>query len=254
MTYLIEDYYNALDKIARFDSAQDWDNVGLLVGSPNTRVKAAIVALDATRDVLAEAKLLHANLIITHHPVIFKPIKRIDGDSLLYALVSANMNVLSVHTNYDSAAEGVNDSLCGILGLTGVRVLQGPESAGIGRIGELCKPLLPEELAAFVKSHLKAGLIKYTRGSPVSVIAVCGGSGGGLWRDAREQGAQALITSEVKHDQFLDAAHNGFILIDAGHAATESVAIKPLAARISQLLPGSVVTVSKSQPDPVCYL
>lgn len=254
MTYLIEDYYNALDKIACFNAAEDWDNVGLLVGSPHTRVKTALVALDATKDVLAEAKLLHANLIITHHPVIFRPVDRIDGDSLLYALIAANVGVISAHTNYDMAVDGVNDTLCGHLELTGVRTLEGGELSGVGRLGELHKPLLPEELAAFVKERLGAGSVRYTRGGPVSMVAVCGGSGGGLWRDARAQGAQALITSEVKHSQFLDAAHAGFILIDAGHYATESIAVKPLAARILQLLPGASVTVAKAQSDPVCYL
>lgn len=252
--YTIEDYYNAIDEIAGFAEAEEWDNVGLLVGSRKTKVKAALVALDVTLDVLSEAKLLHANLIITHHPVIFPSLTRIDGDSLLYFLISENMSVISAHTNFDMAENGVNDVLCGHLGLNGVRPLQSVEFSGLARLGELEKPMSSSELAAFVKERLNCGGVKFTAGKPVSTVAVCGGSGASLWRDAQKQNAQALITSEVKHHQFLEARQAGFTLIDAGHYATEIVAIKPLAERISRMLPGSPVTASQSGADPADYL
>lgn len=252
--YTIEDYYKAIDKIAGFATAEDWDNVGLLVGSQKTKVKAALVALDITLDVLSEAKLLHANLIITHHPVIFPSLKRIDGDSLLYGLISSNISVISAHTNFDMAENGVNDALCERLGLTGIRPLESAELSGLGRLGELKKPISSGELAVLVKERLGCGGVKFTPGNTVSTVAVCGGSGAELWRGAQKQNAQALITSEAKHHQLLEARQAGFTLIDAGHFATEVVAVKPLAVQLSRMLPGASITASQAETDPADYL
>lgn len=254
MVYQIEDFYDAINEIADFSSAEDWDNVGLLVGSSKTSVKSALVALDVTSAVLAEAKLLHADLIITHHPVIFPHVSRIDFESPLYGLIAAKIAVISAHTNYDAASEGVNDELCAHLGLSNVRVLESAESPGVGRLGELEKPVGSDEFAAFVKEKLGGGAVKYTPGTPVSMVAVCGGAGSGLWRDARRQGAQALVTSEVKHHQFIEAAEARFTLIDAGHYATESVSVRPLAERLQRMLPGASIMVSTAMRDPACCL
>lgn len=254
MAYKIEDFYNAINEIAAFNSAESWDNVGLLVGSLKTKVKSALVALDVTSAVIAEAKLLNANLIITHHPVIFPHFSRIDCESPLYELISSKISVISAHTNYDAADGGVNDILCAHLGITNINVVESAEFPGLGRFGELEKPLSSRELAAFVKERLGACAVKYTHGAACSVVAVCGGSGGGLWRDAREQGAHALITSEVKHHQLLEAMEARFTLIDAGHHATEAISVRPLAEQLRRMLPEASVAISTAMCDPACYL
>lgn len=254
MAYKIEDFYKAINEIADFSLAESWDNVGLLVGSRKTSVKSALVALDVTSAVIAEAKLLHAELIITHHPVIFPHISKIGCESPLYELISSKIAVISAHTNYDAASGGVNDALCSCLGLLNVRELESAESPGRGRIGELENPLDSRGLAAFVKERLGSGAVKYTPGPQISSVAVCGGADAELWRDALNEGAQAMITSEVKHHQLIEAAEARFTLIDAGHHATEAVAIRPLAERLQRMLPGASVAVSEAMSDPARYL
>lgn len=252
--YKIEDFYNAINEAAEFSSAESWDNTGLLIGSKRTRVNAALLALDVTSAVLAEARLLNANLIITHHPVIFPPLKRIGGSSLIYELIGAGISVISAHTNLDIAAGGVNDALAGRLGLMNIRALESAESPGLGRIGNLQTPISADAFALFVKEQLQAGSVRYTPGGEISVVAVCGGSGAALWRAAYEQGAQALVSAEAKHNMLLEAHHAGFMLIDAGHYATESVVLQPFARKLAELLPGAVLTVSTVQSDPVKYI
>lgn len=252
--YNIGDFYEAVNQIAAFSAAESWDNPGLLIGSKKMRVRGALLALDVTDAVLAEARLLDANLIITHHPVIFPSIKNIDAESLIYRLIVERISVISAHTNLDTAAGGVNDALAETLGLQNIRPLESAENPGFGRIGELPQALSPDVFAAFVKERLHAGGVRYTAGREISAAAVCGGSGAALWRDALQQGAQALVTSEVKHHMLLESHRAGFTLIDAGHYATEAVAIEPFARQLSRLLPNAALTVSKAGADPARYL
>lgn len=253
-TIKIQDFYNAINEIAAFDSAESWDNVGLLVGSYSATVKSALVALDITPAVIAEAKLLHAELIISHHPVIFPHISKIGFDSPLYELIASKIAVICAHTNYDMASAGVNDALCSHLGLLNARVLESSESPGLGRLGELEKPMDSTRLASFVKEKLGVGAVKYTSGTQITTVAVCGGAGAKLWCDALNQGAQAMVTSEVKHDQLIAASEARFTLIDAGHHATEAIAVRPLTERIGRMLPGAFVMASDAMRDPACYL
>lgn len=254
MIYKNKDYYNAIDIFAPFSSAEGWDNVGLLVGSLNTEVAATLVALDLTSDVLDEAKTFGANLIITHHPVIFPSLRRIDDESLLYRAIREDISVISAHTNYDRAQNGINDALAVVLGLNGVRVLESTELPSLGRIGELAEPMSSRELSAFVKERLNVNCVKYTSDSLITTVAVAGGSCAELWKSAFESGAQALVTAEVKHHLFLAANEAGFTLIDAGHFSTEIVAVSSLAEQLSQALPDAKIIASKILRDPVNYI
>lgn len=253
MTYRIEDFYSSIDKFAPFTDSESWDNSGLLVGSPNTDVKSALVALDLTNDVLNEAKSLGANLIITHHPVIYPSLKRIDSESLLHRAIREDISVISAHTNYDRAQGGVNDALATLFELCNVRALESTELPYLARIGELVNPMTSCEFALFVKQKLNAKCVKYTLGTPITYVAVGCGSCAELWESAFKSGAQALVTAEVKHHFLLAAQASGFTLIDAGHFTTEIIAIAPLAERISQSLPNARIFVSKAQGDPACY-
>lgn len=253
MIYKIEDYYKAIDSFAPFSEAETWDNVGLLVGSPKTEVTAALVALDLTADTLNEAKELDASLIITHHPVIYPSIKQIGGESLLHRAIRENIAVISAHTNYDKAENGVNAALAAILELNDIRVLESGAFPRLGRIGKLANPMTPDEFAAFIKEILNVKCVKYTSGSLVTNAAVCGGSCAELWQDALRSGAQALVTAEVKHHLFLAAREADFTLIDAGHFSTEVIAVAPLAERVLQALPGAGIVLSKTQRDPANY-
>lgn len=247
---LVRDFYSAIDGFAPFSGCEGWDNSGLLVGSLNTRVKAAVVALDVTPGVIAQAELLGANLIIAHHPAIFSPLRRIEGNSLLHRVIAANLQIIAAHTNLDSAPGGVNDALASALGLLNVRAAEGASPA---RIGSLPAAIMPAELAALVRDKLSAGKVSFTGAGKITEIAVCGGAGGELWQAAREIGAQALVTGEAKHHCLVEAASCGFAIIEAGHFATERVIVEPLCARLRQLLPGVEIHAAR-EDDPAAYL
>lgn len=253
MNYNVGDFYRVIDDFAPFSIIEDRDNVGLLVGSAKTEVTAALAALDLTSDLLDEAKRIGANLIITHHPVIYPSLKRICGESLLYRAIREDIAVISAHTNYDKAKNGVNDALAAVLKLQNIRTLESAELKGIGRLGELAAPMTSTEYAAFVKKELCVNCVKHTQGTLITTVAVAGGSCAELWTDALAAGAQAFVTAEVKHHFLLAARESGFTLIDAGHFSTEVIAVAPLVKRISQALPGVRVILSETQTDPANY-
>lgn len=236
----VQNILNILQEIAPVELAQSWDNVGLLVGSPNGRVNSILLALDPTSPLIAEAERCNAELIITHHPAIFHPLKtlRLDRptERFLHAAVQAGIHVIGCHTNLDAASGGVNDVLVQLLNLQDAVPLV-PESGecdgvktGLGRIGmleepissasfldQLCEALSPPWL-------LEAGL----RPDMVSTVAVCGGSCSDISATALAEGADVFITSEIKHDVARWAEEAGLWLIDGGHFATEYPAMEGL--------------------------
>jgi dinuclear metal center YbgI/SA1388 family protein len=254
MTYTVGDFYDAIDSLAAFGTAERSDNVGLLVGSRHLPVTGALVALDATASALKEAQGLGASLIITHHPVVFSGIKRLEAESILYRLIAAGISVISAHTNLDAAKGGVNDTLCGLLGLENVRPLACETYPGLARIGELPAPMSARELAALVRKAVSIPVVKYTGcEQTIKIVAVCGGGGADLMPDAIAAGAQALVTADAKHHQLIEAKARDFALWDAGHYATEVTVVKPLAERLAAMLPGARITASRTQRDPAEY-
>ncbi len=253
--YTVEDFHNAVDSLAKFSAAMPGDNAGLLAGSRKLTVKAALVALDATESVLAEAVELGADLLITHHPIIYPSVKKVEAESLLYKIISAGVSVICAHTNLDAAQDGVNDSLAARLGLTGVSVLESEIFPGLARIGALERPMSPADFAKYIKERLNAGCIRFTQGGEsVRTVAVGGGSCAELWQEAKAAGAQAFVTAEVRHHQFIEAANAGYTLLDAGHYATEAVVVEPFAKRLMERLPGAGIFISESQADPAHYI
>jgi dinuclear metal center YbgI/SA1388 family protein len=254
MGYTVGDFYDAIDSLAAFGTAESSDNVGLLVGSRGLPVTAALVALDATTAALEEARETGANLIITHHPAVFSEIKRIEAESVLYRLIAAGISVISAHTNLDAAQGGVNDTLCGLFGLADIRPLESAMYPGLARIGALAAPMGARELAALVRGAIGVPVVKYTECTQaIKTVAVCGGAGADLMQDAIKAGAQALVTADAKHYQLLEAGEKGFALLDAGHYATEVTVIKPLAEKLAALLPDIRIAASQAQRDPAGY-
>ncbi|WPD23945.1 MAG: Nif3-like dinuclear metal center hexameric protein [Candidatus Electrothrix scaldis] len=236
----VQNILNILQRIAPLDLAQSWDNVGLLIGSPDNRVSSILLALDPTSALIAKAEQCNAELIITHHPAIFHPLKRLRSDSpaekFLHAAVRAGINVIGCHTNLDAAYGGVNDVLAERLHLqeTAPLLPDGGEccgkKTGLGRVGRLSEPI---SAGAFLKQVdlalsppwlLEAG----PRPETVSCVGVCGGSCSDIAATALAAGADVFITSEIKHDVARWAEEAGFWLIDGGHFATEYPAMKGL--------------------------
>ncbi|MCI5801111.1 MAG: Nif3-like dinuclear metal center hexameric protein [Oscillospiraceae bacterium] len=248
----IGDIQTYIGELAPFETAESWDNSGLLVGSPELPVTRVLTALDAAPAVIARAAELGAELIVTHHPLIFHPLRSVPCGSPVWEAVRAGVSVLSAHTNLDAAPGGVNDALARALGLSELSPLPGEKA--LGRIGSLKEPMAPERFAAYVKEKLSCGGLRYVPGRrPVRRVGLCSGAGGGFLAAAAAAGADAFVTGDVKHDQLLTARALGVTLVDAGHFATERVMVPELARRLKERFPGLRVEVFPEE-DPARYL
>lgn len=212
---------------------EEWDRSGLMLGSLDDETTGILVTLDLTRETLTAAIDVGANLIVTHHPVIFEPIASIDrttakGDLIARALI-AGITVLSWHTNYDKAEGGVNDVLAEKLGLTDIQAL-GEE---IGRVGTV-----PETTAeGFADTVRRALALPHTTlygdpETPVHRVALVGGSGMDYISSARESGADLFLTGDIRYHNAQDALDLGLVLIDATHDGTENPAMERLAEKL----------------------
>ncbi len=234
------DYINTL---APFDTAEDWDNAGWLVGNPDSPVEKLLVTLDVTPAAIQAAKKVGATLIVSHHPVIFSPLKSLSADSLPYALAAANIAVISAHTNLDKAIGGVNDTLAAKLELTDVKITDD----GLCRIGRLSPPTTAADFAAFVGKALGTA-VRTNGGDTVGTVAVCGGSGGDFILALADK-VDAFVTGEVRHHEWLTANARELTVIEAGHYATEVPVVKTLAARLAEAFPTVTVTAfTDSEP------
>jgi dinuclear metal center YbgI/SA1388 family protein len=252
----LEEVLHCLDEIAPFSFALSWDNSGLQVGDPQSEIEKVHVALEPAASVLVEAEMRRAQLILTHHPLIFSPLKRLERrgypGGILFSLVLSNMALVAMHTNWDVAPGGLSDALAQKLGLR----VEGPldptgEGIGIGRIGTLPVTSLAS-LLTYLMESLPAPWARLV-GDPsqeVEKVAVCPGSCGDLWRRAKEAGAQVLITGDVKHHQAREALEEGFSLVDLGHFATEAFGMRHLATKVKEALPTLEVSLDGSLRDP----
>ncbi len=248
----IQDVYNKIDQAAPFSLAMEFDNPGLLVGDPSKEVNGALVALDVTDEVISEAVSRGANLIVTHHPVIYSPLKRVTSDLLVWKLVRENLSVISAHTNLDIARGGVNDILAEKLALSGVETLPPDHMV---RVGTVERGMTPPEFAYYVKRMLELPAVRYCDGGQaVERVAVCGGSGGSCLEEVIASGAQAFVTGDVKHSVMLEAVHRGITLIDAGHYGTEHHVLGYLSGLVRDALGGDAVAIARSDADPATVI
>lgn len=247
--------YEYLDKKAPFHLQMDFDNTGFLVGRKGAEVAKTLVSLDITEEVVEEAERIGAELIVSHHPVIFHPARSVTDETVtgrvVMGLLDGGIAAICAHTNLDAVAEGVNDALAKALGLSEVSQLsqdgvdeQG-RPYGIGRVG-LVTEQTPEQFAAVVKRALGAGGVRYVDGGrPVRRVAVGGGACGGMVGDALARGCDTFVTSDVKYDVFLEAKAQGLTLIDAGHYPTENVVCPVLTRWLKEGFPGMEVVESR---------
>lgn len=213
--------------------AEDWDNVGLLVGKRDSKITGVLLSLDVTDSVIDRAVEAGANLIITHHPIIFTPLKKVTNDTLvgqkIIRLIENGISVYSMHTNLDSGKSGLNDFLGeDILGMKNGKILDPMESNGreygIGRIYKLDESLSIEKLSNLLKEKLNLNSIDVVRPKEereIKKISLVSGAGASYWRKAKKLGAQVLITGDVKYHEAMDAREENFALIDVGHFESE---------------------------------
>lgn len=223
----VGELYKFLDSLFPVNTACDFDNVGLLIGEPDKEVSRVLISLDCTEQVYKRAVENGCQLIITHHPVIFSPVKRLIAEDLPYKLIKSGISVISMHTNLDIAENGVSDCLSRLLELENTE----PYIASDGftlRKGTFSEGMTADKLAERIKQRL-GGFVRYVDGGKkIKNVLVCSGSGGEFAEDAVNAGFDALITAEVKHHQLLNAAACGLSLFDAGHFNTESIVVEPL--------------------------
>lgn len=221
----VYDIYKAIDAAAPFTAAEDWDNSGILVGN-SRKVRKILTALDITSDVAREAVSVGADLVISHHPVIFKGLKELSPENPAVILAKAEIGAICAHTNVDAAKGGLNSYLCKVLGFNEIEgvCLDYDGDCAIGIICETDRGISCEELGKIIKEKLGCQAFRYTSSQKIiRKIGICSGSGGDFLSGAIKNGCDALITGDVKHSVFISAKNAGFPVFDAGHYYTECI-------------------------------
>ncbi len=251
----VSDVLKFLTELAPIEKALDFDNVGLLLGKSNVACKKLILALDVSSDVIAEAINIKADLIVSHHPLIFKPINRVLYDEPLgkkiIDLIENKISLISMHTNLDAAEDGVNKALACRIGMNPEASLN--NETDIGLVGSYPKCRF-EDFLNKVSVQLGCEALRYQKSSDfVEKLAICGGSGGGEMANAKKQGCDTYLTSEIKHQMWIEAKELGINLIDAGHFETENRVMFALERKLKEKFPNIEVSVAHSNKSPVSY-
>ena len=255
----VHDILTFLETLAPRSMKMDWDNVGLLCGSRSTPVTKVLVALDPFEGVCREAADIGAQLIVTHHPLIFKALNAITDETAIgrsiQLLCREGISAINAHTNLDCAPGGVNDRLAAMLGLADVSVIdpmgtdEQDRQWGLLRKGTVQEQTLSDFLP-LVKNTLGCEGLRYVdAGKPVRNVAVGGGACASELLDAVKAGCDTFVTSDVKYNQFWDARDLGLNLIDAGHFYTENPITACLAEKIAAAFPKIQVKISETHRD-----
>ena len=255
----VADILKFVENLAPRAMKMDWDNVGLLCGSKATPVTKVLVALDPFEAVCQEAADSGAEVIVTHHPIIFQAMKAITEDTSIgrsiLTLCHHGISAINAHTNLDCAPGGVNDVLARTLGLENIGVIdpsgvdENGNEWGLLRCGDVAEQQL-EDFLAVVKDRLGCGGLRYVDGGKaVRKVAVGGGSCASGMLDALAAGCDTFVTADIKYNQFWDAQDLGLNLIDAGHFATENPVVAVLAEKIAAAFPEVEVKISEKHDD-----
>lgn len=259
----VQDICDFLDRFAPLRLAEDWDNVGLLVGDSGRQVNRLMTCLSVTPTTASEAQDEHADLIVTHHPLPFRPLKRVTSETLpgrlLLQLIAAGIAVQSSHTAFDSAALGINQRLAEGLGLVEIRPLVGhpddPE-LGAGRCGRLIAASSLAAIGATLQDFLGISGLHRVGASEqlIRAVAVACGSAGEFLGSARLADCDLLVTGETSFHTCLEAEANGMALLLPGHYASERFALDQLAEVIAKEFTGLTVWASQREADPLTWV
>jgi dinuclear metal center YbgI/SA1388 family protein len=248
--WIVADIIEFMEDLAPLELAEEWDNCGLQLGSPDWPVRKIWVALDPLPKVVEEAARVHVDLLITHHPLIYKPLVSIDLSTPLGKIIQTAVNkqvaVYSSHTNLDSAAGGVNANLAIIVGLQNAKPMApfiggsdtdlDSDTVGLGRIGYLQQSVTVSEIALNLKKCLKLESVRIA-GNPdvlVKKAAVCSGSGGSFVELFLQTDAQVFISGDIRYHDARNVEAAGKSLIDIGHFASEWIIVEALVERLKE--------------------
>ncbi len=242
MTATVGDVYRFIDRFAPFGTQDGFDNSGLLVGSMEATVSKIAVCLDITRKVAEEAAMRGAELVVSHHPLIFHKLTAVEVHNPINILIKNDINAICAHTNVDMAKGGISDMMLELLEFKGeARVLEPvhKDGTGYGRIVELDFVAEASALAAACKAAFHCSTVRYyDSGRIIKRVGVCSGAGGSEAdvANAAKQGCDCLITGDVKHSGFIEAMNRGITVIDAGHFHTENIICGKLSAELEAAL------------------
>ena len=256
----LKEITNIIEQWAPLNWAEDFDNVGLLVGDSSSIVNKAIITIDTLENVIEEAIENNCDLIISFHPIIFDGLKKVNNKNYVERVIAKaiknNINIYSIHTNLDNHPEGVNFQISKYLELNKTKILI-PKidfDGGMGMIGELNKPISEKDFLNFIKNKMRVKMIKHSDfiNKKIKKIAVLGGSGSFAIEDAIKAGADCFVTADLKyHDYF--KAENKILLIDMGHYESEQYTKELILNFLRKKIPKFACIISKSNTNPVNY-
>ncbi len=241
----VREVYDFLNSVAPYNTQCEWDNSGFITGSFDKEVDSVMLCLDCTNDVIEQAVANGCKLIVAHHPLIFKPVKRVETDTPLYNAIKNGIAVLSCHTNLDMAIDGVNDALCKVLDIKDVQPIVA-ENAPLMRMGETDEKSA-QDFASFVRDKLNECVRLTACNKNVKKVAVCGGAGGEYIPVAADAGCDTFVTGEAKHHEHLLAQMYGINLLVAGHFSTEKIVLESLCEKLLKAFPAHVICVASEK-------
>ncbi len=255
----VKDIINVIEEFAPLSLQEKWDNSGLCIGSPEDSVNGVLLGLDCTPELVDEAVACGADMIVTHHPLIFSGLKRIAGDDPVSAAVikavKAGISIYAAHTNADKVLAGVSGAMAARLGLKNVCILDEDEDgAGLGVVGELPEPLTAQQAVALVKQCFSLKVLRSSKpvGGEIRKVAMCGGSGGSLIGAAKAAGAQLYISGDISYHNFF--THGEFMIMDIGHYESEIEIVDILFSLIKKNFPTFAVRITQNkQSNPIFY-
>ena len=255
----VKEIISAIEEFAPLSIQEGWDNSGLCVGSPEDEVTSVLLALDCTPELVDEAVSCGADMIVTHHPLIFKGLKKISvedqvGEAVVKA-IRAGISIYAAHTSADKVLAGVSGAMAARLGLKNVRILdEDGEGTGLGTIGDFDSPMTAEEAVNFVKERFSLKAMRTSRpvAGLVSRVAMCGGSGGSLIRAAKAAGADLYISGDISYHNFF--TEKDFMIMDIGHYESEIEIVDILFSLIKKKFPTFAVRITQNiNSNPIYY-
>ena len=259
MEFKVKDVTKVIEEFAPLSIQEKWDNSGLCIGSPDSPVTSVLLGLDCTPELVDEAVECGADMIVTHHPLIFSGLKKISPDDMIgkavFKAIKAGISIYAAHTNADKVIAGVSGAMAAKLGLKDVEILSDEgEGTGLGVVGNLPEPLTVEQAVELVKNSFSLSALRASRPleGKIERVAMCGGSGGSLIAAAKAAGAQLYLSGDISYHNFFTS--DDFMLMDIGHYESEIEIVDILFSLIKKNFPTFAVRITQNMhSNPIYY-
>ena len=259
MEFKVKDVTKVIEEFAPLSIQEKWDNSGLCIGSPDSPVTSVLLGLDCTPELVDEAVECGADMIVTHHPLIFSGLKKISPDDMIgkavFKAIKAGISIYAAHTNADKVIAGVSGAMAAKLGLKDVEILSDEgEGTGLGVVGNLPEPLTVEQAVELVKNSFSLSALRASRPleGKIERVAMCGGSGGSLIAAAKAAGAQLYLSGDISYHNFFTS--DDFMLMDIGHYESEIEIVDILFSLIKKNFPTFAVRITQNiHSNPIYY-